>query len=142
VLRAVGEALRAETARAVAGRFACDARVGACEREGRRHWWSSSVRGEQLVRALAEAAGASVVAPASAAPPPCPWGGQSGPEAGYLVAATPPRFRGDTAEVTVLRSCDNAPGYHHDVFARDDVYLLQRAEGGWRVRRTYLSRIT
>jgi hypothetical protein len=141
VLRAVGAALRAERVRAVAARFACDVRAGPCEREAHRHW-NSVARGERLLRALAEAADAPVVAPASAAPPPCPWGGQRSSGAGYLVAVPPPRFRRDTAEVTVLKSCDNPPGYVHDVFARDDVYVVVHEGGVWRVSRTYLSRIT
>lgn len=72
--------------------------------------------------------------------PPCPWGDppKGALEPGYMGSLSGvERFRSDTAggrlRVIVFLSCDNPPGYLHDIFFRSQTYILARAGKRWKI---------
>ena len=138
VMRAIGAALRGEARQVLAG-INCWYRRDACA--------SSAERSrDALTTELADAARAQLVANHRDAFPPCPWGHDPPTNgAGFRVGVGRVEFNGagDTVRVDVLQSCDNAPGYTHDIFSRDFEYRLARGTTGeWRVVDRRLSRIT
>jgi hypothetical protein len=120
VMRAIGAALRGEARQVLAG--------------------------DALTTALAEAAGAQLVANRRDAFPPCSWGHDPPTNGtGFRVGIGRVAFNGagDTVRVLVRQRCDNAPGYTHDIFSRDFEYqLARRTSGNWRVVGRRLTRIT
>ena len=136
--RALGAALRGQ-ARAVFGDVACSDGAPPC----------ATARPDSthpVAAELARVAGARLGRVDRAGIPPCPWGYKPPrPDAGYVVRVARIHWsaRHDVAYVLLLSSCDNPPGYLHDVFGQDDDYEVVRGEGGvWRVAGKTMTRIT
>ena len=136
VLEALGAALR-EDARTVIQRFACYDGMHPCRTP-------QAVLPDPLLAAFAEHAGAQLVNESRATIPPCPWGWDTpSTRPGYQIGVARVTLSGDTARVLILKHCDNAPGYLHDIFGQDDEYTLTRhADGSWVVRAQKMMRIT
>ena len=136
VLETLGIALR-PGARTVIQRFACYDGMHPCQTP-------KAILPDFLLDAFAERAGAELVNDNAASIPPCPWGWDNPPKPpGYRLGVARLTFRGDTARVLILKHCDNAPGYLHDIFGQDDEYTLIRdASGSWAVRGQRMMRIT
>lgn len=136
LLRALGAALSQAGARQVVRQFGCHDGAHPCRTPDGTH-------AEPLLVALAAAAGAPLVAPSARPVPPCPWGYAPPREgAGFRVEVGDPIIRGDSATVLVVQYCDNPPEYLHDVFSQDDLYVLMREAGHWRVVGRRMRRIT
>ena len=67
---------------------------------------------------------------------PCTWGyDPPRADAGYSVSIADIRWSDSPASAFVLvgNSCDNPPGYLHDIFSRMDEYAFVREDGRWRL---------
>jgi|SRR5690606_1431206 len=139
IMRAVGDTLRSRQVRVVSPRFICHDGMPPCRGPA----GAAEIQPDPLVAELARAAGAHLVPEIRASIPPCPWGLDPLPEdAGYFISILPPRIDNDRARVLVVFTCDNPPGYLHDIFERDEQLLLQRKGAAWRVTSVHMTRIT
>jgi hypothetical protein len=134
VLRAV--TITEMNARAQAARSDSDFPAN-CRRRGLPCWriettdWYISTNDRTAI-VLADLLGVRAARQSPPVPPPaCPWP-STAPGAGYHVALSV-RFTGPSlAEAALSRSCDNPPGYLHDIFRSWETFEVRRVESGWK----------